>query len=140
MLRHRPDGRPEIDGEQSVSLAHAGALTLVVAAGGPVGCDLEAVVERPAPVWSGLLGAGRFALAELLARELSEDFNSAATRVWTAMESLKKAGAPVEAPLLLTKTSPDGWLMLSAGELAVASFVAPYARLPNRSHWESSCD
>ena len=123
-LRHRPDGKPEIDGGQSVSLAHTGELTLAVAARGPLGCDLETVTERSIGAWRGMLGTERFALAEVLARELSEDFNASATRVWTAMEGLKKAGAPANTPLLLTKASPDGWLMLSAGEMAVASFVA----------------
>lgn len=128
---HRPDGRPE----GQVSRSHAGELVLTVESmDGRLGCDLEPVVERTEEVWRGLLG-DRFALAELIARERGEGADGAATRVWAAIESLKKAGAPHGAPLTLEVgpnpegTSPDGWLLLRSGDLRIGTYVGPVREL-----------
>ncbi|MEA2604485.1 MAG: enediyne polyketide synthase [Acidobacteriota bacterium] len=133
-LRHRPDGRPEVDGGQ-VSVSHAGRLVLAVTRDGRVGCDLEAVSARPEEVWRGLLGPDRFRLAELIARERGETPDAAATRVWTAMESLAKAGAPNGAPLTLEiadrvgTAEADGWLVLRSGTLRIGTLLAPLREL-----------
>jgi enediyne polyketide synthase len=124
-VRRRPDGKPEIAGDQDVSAAHAGDLSMAVVGIGPIGCDVEPVAPRPAQVWRDLLGPERFTLAEVLARELGEDQNVAATRVWAASECLKKAGAIINAPLVLVSSSADGWVLLAAGPLTIATFVAP---------------
>lgn len=128
----RPDGRPELVGqpETSIAVSHGPGLVLVVAAHGAVGCDVEPVAARSADDWRGLLGTERTALAELLARELGEDFDHGATRVWTAAESLKKAGFAPDAPLVLESAGRrDGWLVLRSGERLVASVVTRTAGL-----------
>jgi enediyne polyketide synthase len=130
-LRHRPDGRPEVDGGQ-VSISHAGRLVLAITCDGRVGCDLEAVAARPEEVWRDLLGPDRFRLAELIARERGETPDAAATRVWTALESLAKAGVPQGAPLVLdTADTPgsDGWLVLRSGALRIGTLLAPVREL-----------
>ena len=130
-LRHRPDGRPEVDSGE-VSVSHAGRLVLAVTRDGRVGCDLEAVAERSEEIWQGLLGPDRFRLAELIARERGETPHAAATRVWTALESLAKAGVPQGAPLVLDTTSPaetDGWLVLRSGTLHIGTLLAPVREL-----------
>jgi enediyne polyketide synthase len=133
-LRHRPDGRPEIDGGQ-VSVSHAGRLVLAITrdgSDGRVGCDLEAVAERSEEIWQGLLGPDRFRLAELIARERGETPDAAATRVWTALESLAKAGVPQGAPLTLDTTGDaigDGWLVLRSGTLRIGTLLAPVREL-----------
>ncbi|MBI4168488.1 MAG: hypothetical protein HY510_00970, partial [Acidobacteria bacterium] len=101
-----------------------GALVLAVAGPGPLGCDVEPVVPRPGAVWRDLLGPDRFTLATVVARETGEDEAAAATRVWAAAECLKKAGAVVDAPLVLSSAASDGWVKLAAGPLVVATFVA----------------
>jgi len=126
----RPDGKPEVEGERAVSVAHAGELTLAVAGRGPIGCDVEPVVARPASVWRELLGPNRFSLAEVIAREAEEDEATAATRVWTGCECLKKAGASIDSPLVLHSTTKDGWVLLAAGQLVIATFVAPVRGTP----------
>jgi enediyne polyketide synthase len=134
--RRRPDGRPETEGGQ-VSISHAGPLTLAVARDardardGRVGCDLEPVAARSEEVWRGLLGADRFALAELIARERGEGLDGAATRVWAAAESLTKAGAAHGAPLTLDAAvdSGDGWLVLRSGALRIGTLLAPMREL-----------
>ncbi|HEY7216128.1 MAG TPA: SDR family NAD(P)-dependent oxidoreductase, partial [Thermoanaerobaculia bacterium] len=123
---HRPDGKPEIAG---LSRSHAENLVLTVGSNGRVGCDLEPVTERAADVWQGLLGTERFRLAELIARERNEGLDAAATRVWTAAESLTKAGAPYDAPLVLEKDAGDGWLLLRSGALRIGTLLAPVREL-----------
>ena len=123
-VRRRPDGKPEIEADSDVSAAHAHDLTLAVAGPGPIGCDVEPVVVRSALVWQDLLGSERFTLAEVIAQEVSEDRDTAATRVWAASECLKKAGTTANAPLVLVSATTDGWALLAAGALVTATFVA----------------
>jgi enediyne polyketide synthase len=49
--------------------------------------------------------------------------------VWTAAESLHKAGSPAGAPLLLEAALDDGWLLLRSGSLRIASFTADVREL-----------
>jgi enediyne polyketide synthase len=121
-LRYRADGKPETSESGFVSAAHAGELTLAVAADGPVGCDLETIAPRDAESWRGLLGAERFRLAEALSA--NEDLGTAATRVWCAIECLKKAGAMGDSPLVLVTAGQDGWTALSSGARIIATCCA----------------
>jgi enediyne polyketide synthase len=131
VLRHRPDGKPEALAGWHVSLAHARGHLLGVAAERSVGCDLEPDAEHPAELWRELLGDERYRLAEAIAGARGEARDVAATRVWTAAESLTKAGRPPGAPLVLEEPSPgttavdDGWVMLRSGGLLIGSLVAP---------------
>ncbi|MFI5845720.1 SDR family NAD(P)-dependent oxidoreductase [Catenuloplanes sp. NPDC051500] len=121
-VRYRPDGRPEVDGDRSVSAAHGAGITLFVAAPGPLGCDVEAVTAREPDVWAGLLGA-HAGLARLIAGDLGEDVQVAATRVWTAIECLRKAGQATGEPLTLQPARRDRWVELRCGDLRIATFV-----------------
>ncbi|HEX5327729.1 MAG TPA: SDR family NAD(P)-dependent oxidoreductase, partial [Acetobacteraceae bacterium] len=121
-LSRRPDGRPEAGA--AVSASHAGALTLAATAAGAVGCDIEAIVQRPEPAWRDLLGAERFALAQLIVEAAGEPLGCSATRVWSAIEALKKAGASVsQTPLTLVRCEAD-WIVLAAGSFGVVSWHA----------------
>jgi enediyne polyketide synthase len=96
---------------------------MAVAGHAPVGCDLELVTTRTPAIWSDILGAERFALAEVISREAQETLDVAATRVWTSVECLKKAGAGMTAPLVFASAAPNGWILLTSGELKIASGV-----------------
>ena len=100
VIQKRPDGKPEVsgNGRLEVSVSHAGDLTLAVSGRGPIGCDVEPVTPRAESVWQDLLGRERFGLAQVVAEEAAENHDAAATRVWAALESLKKAGAMMDAP------------------------------------------
>lgn len=121
----RPDGKPEVmsNGGMEVSVAHSADMTIAVAGGEPLGCDIESVVNRPSSMWRALLGPERYALAELVAREAGEDEATAATRVWSATECLKKAGTMVNAPLVLVSSISDGWVKLASGSLIITTVV-----------------
>ncbi|HEV2448751.1 MAG TPA: SDR family NAD(P)-dependent oxidoreductase, partial [Candidatus Sulfopaludibacter sp.] len=127
----RPDGKPVSNGIQ-LSRAHAGNLTMTVTSGAPVGCDCEPVASRTASVWRDLLGPGGFALAELVSREAAEDLDHAATRVWCAVESMKKAGARQDLGIVLATpeehlAAQSGWVVLGAGASRIATLIAPVA-------------
>jgi enediyne polyketide synthase len=120
----RPDGQPLVDGDLSVSASHDTEMTVAIAGRGLVGCDIQPVVEREPAAWRDVLGPQPYELAQLISVESSEPETTAATRVWTILESLKKAGANVTAPVVLDSVTGDGWLLLHSGEFRLASFVA----------------
>jgi enediyne polyketide synthase len=120
----RPDGKPEVNGERSVSAAHHQALTLGIAGKGPIGCDLEPVSDRPSDVWRALLGDERTALAQVVERRAKENAVASATRVWAASECLKKAGAMINAPLIFESSASDGWVLLKSGDFKIATYSA----------------
>ncbi|HEY4426303.1 MAG TPA: SDR family NAD(P)-dependent oxidoreductase [Pyrinomonadaceae bacterium] len=130
----RPDGKPEVTSNNGVevSVSHAGDTTIAVAGKGPLGCDIESVVDRPTSVWRALLGTDRYALAKLVAREADEDQTVAATRIWSAIECLKKAGSMIGAPLVLVSSVGDGWVNLASGPLIITTVVAQVRGDQNR--------
>jgi enediyne polyketide synthase len=128
-VRHRPDGRPEIDGDQTISASHGPGITLCVTGDGPVACDVEAVAERPADTWKGLLGE-HAQLTELLRTEVGDEADTAATRVWVAKECLQKAGAPADSPLTLTSERQDAWTVFASGSLRIATLVTTLRDAP----------
>jgi len=122
-LHKREDGKP-LANDGDVSFAHCGDLTLCAVGRDRLACDLERVEMRPAETWSGMLGA-RFALAELLVRERGESLDLAATRVWTALECLRKIG--VSAGAALTLAASDGgrtWFVADDVEVVTAAMTA----------------
>ena len=129
-LIRRFDGKPELADCRGVgvSIAHAGEVTLAVVGRGPIGCDVEIVVRRPAVRWRDLLGSERFQLAELIARECAETVDAAGTRVWAASESLKKAGLAAKTPLLFASATPDGWVRMTAGSSVAMTYVEPVGK------------
>jgi enediyne polyketide synthase len=121
-IHRRPDGKPKTARGVAVSASHAGALAVAVSGGTEVGCDIEPIVARTTADWNGLLGA-RADLARAIADERHELLDVAATRVWAALECLKKAGASVTTPIVLRRAEPDAWVLLEAGSTSVATGV-----------------
>jgi enediyne polyketide synthase len=121
-IHYRPDGRPEIDGDVRITASHGAGLTMVAAGTGTLGCDVEVAVDRSATEWTGLLGSGT-AVADLTAKELGESPAVAGTRVWSAMECLRKAGLPQDAPLTLAPTTTNGSVVFVSGDMRIATFV-----------------
>src|SRR5678815_4500296 len=122
-VTRRADGKPTSCDGRNVSASHCGDLTMAIAGHTAVGCDLELVTTRPSETWSDMLGAERFKLAELISRETQETLDVTATRVWTSIECLKKAGAGMNAPLVFVRAASNGWMLLASGELKIASAV-----------------
>ncbi|MFE7132614.1 SDR family NAD(P)-dependent oxidoreductase [Streptomyces sp. NPDC057638] len=123
-LHHRPDGRPELQGRRhmSMSAAHGLGVTLSAIAPTEVACDVEAVSMRSADAWRGLLG-DHAPVADLVAEETGEVPDTAATRVWSAVECLRKTGVTTGAPLTLLPPRKDAWVVFASGDLRIATFV-----------------
>jgi len=117
----RPDRKPVFFGEEGISAAHANDFTLAVAGASGVACDIEEVAARTEDVWRDLLGEEKLRLADRMARERAESLDAAATRLWTALECLKKIGQPVSAPLVLESSTDDGWTLLRSGALTICT-------------------
>ena len=125
VVRHRPDGKPEVDGRAQVSAAHGAGVTFAVAGDHPVGCDIEVAAGRGEEDWAGLLGPDGLALARLLAAEHGEDLSLAATRVWGAIECLRKVGRTGGTGLAADGAGPgpERWVRLRAGAARIATFA-----------------
>jgi hypothetical protein len=100
-LTHLSNGKPELKCDDAslesafegidVTLADALGVSVAVVGAGPLGVDWEIVEPRDAEAWRGFLGEDGYGLAMLIASTCSESFDLAATRVWTLLESGKKA-------------------------------------------------
>ncbi|MEU9516010.1 type I polyketide synthase [Micromonospora sp. NPDC048169] len=122
-VRYRPDGRPEIDGNLTLTASHGAGLTLCAVGEGQLGCDVEPVTARTEDDWQGLLGR-HLDLARLIAETCAEPLDVAATRVWSAIECLRKAGASADAPLTLAGTERAGWVTLASGDIRIGALAA----------------
>lgn len=120
----RPDGMPEPVNGRHVSASHADQLTLAVASSSRAGCDLEPVAQRDADAWTALLGEPGYGLARVVSEQRGESLDLAATRVWCAIECLRKADAPSGGPLVFDAATHDGWIILRAGGLRAATYAA----------------
>nr|AGO97147.1 enediyne polyketide synthase [Streptomyces sp. CNT-179] len=120
-LRHRPDGRPEVDGAV-VSASHGAGVTLAVVGQERLACDVETVVDRADRDWDGLLGRDAASVRHLVAKEADESVHVSATRVWCALECLRKAGDAGSAPTL-ERVLDHGWVVFAAGGHRIATFV-----------------
>jgi enediyne polyketide synthase len=132
LVSHRGDGKPQIADEGiAISASHGAGLTLAVAGSDRVGCDVERIEERTPEDWRALLTAEQFALAELIQRERGEGPAAAATRVWSAVESLRKAGRTLSGPITLAAGGQAGWLLLHSGAGKIATFVTSVLDQPD---------
>lgn len=125
VVGHRPDGRPEIPGGH-ISLSHGEeCLSLAAVGDAPVACDVARVESRDSATWFSMLGQGLSSLTVHLQGLTDEPLDVAATRVWTALECLRKVGRHDEG---LTLESHDGAVVaLRAGSMVVATLVAELA-------------
>ncbi len=125
VITHRGDGKPEVVpvSDVAVSASHGAGVTLAVAGRGHVGCDVETITERTPQTWEGLLGSAQMPLVELIRRERGEELRVAATRVWGAIESLRKAGRALPGQITLVPGTPAGWVVLQSGQATIATFA-----------------
>jgi enediyne polyketide synthase len=129
-VRHRPDGRPEVDGPGKLSIAHSAGLTLTVSsARAAVTCDLERRRAWEDELARGMLGADGLALAgQLVQYGLPSD--TARTIVGSAAECLRKAGAPPGAPLV-AEDAGRAWPALRCGEARILAGPLELAGVPD---------
>lgn len=122
--RDRDDARARAESRVGGgALSDGPGLTLCVAAEGTVACDVEPVAEQDLP------GACA-ALAERLAAQTGEAAGGAATRVRAAMNCLREAGLPEDAPLDVAAVRGP-WAVLTHGDLRIATLVTALRNVPD---------
>lgn len=123
VVRYRPNGRPEVPGDRTVTASHGAGVTMAVIGSSPVGCDVEPVMSRPDGEWATLLKPHE-TLVDLLVTEAGGTRDLAATLVWCALESLEKSGESRGAPLTMVSHPANGWTMFRSGDSRIATFTA----------------
>ena len=126
----RADGKPEIKtGGSSITFSHLPEISMAVLCTGLVGCDLVSVQEREPALWRQMLGQVRYSVAGFLSRSEGDSEDTASSRVWAAMECLKKAGAS-SGETLLFENRRDDWITFTAGPFSVATLAVNIQGVP----------
>jgi enediyne polyketide synthase len=127
-------GKPVVDGlEQQkvvVSLSHDERVCICVAGQGLQGCDIEPVTHRTQQDWTALLSNSRSLLMQQLLNSKSSVAH-AGTRIWTAVEALRKATEAKSINLAIERIEGDSVLFLdpaSNGQLKVLTFPVRLTR------------
>lgn len=119
-LQRLDSGQLTFNDNTHVSTSH-NISTLAVVSSKTVGCDTEAVEPRDRQTWDGLLGTAA-PLAEQIAADLQEPFDQAATRVWGALECIRKMGYLQGEPTLATDR-PAHTAVLTWGTHTILTWV-----------------
>jgi phosphopantetheinyl transferase len=106
-------GKPVVEGckggeQVQISLAHDSQFCICVAGYGIQGCDIEPITRRSENEWFRLIGNKRGDLLNCLLIKDIDPLDRAGTRIWTAMESLRKAkGFELDLQISLCKSYRD---------------------------------
>jgi enediyne polyketide synthase len=121
---HRGDGKPEVAGQDvNMSASHGAGVTFAVAGDTRLACDVETVRDRTDKSWRELLGADLVALCKAVQRTAGDEPAVAATRVWGAVECIRKAGWALAQPLTFVGAGPGRWVVLRSGQASIATFA-----------------
>ncbi len=71
-----------------------------------------------------MLGPGPFSTARRLAGSSRQDLDVCATRVWSAIECLRKVGTAGEISLQVDDPPDGNWITLSCGTVRIATVTA----------------
>jgi enediyne polyketide synthase len=112
------------------SLAHDDGACLCVAGGWTQGCDLAPITARPRETWIGLVGAPREDVLDALVAT-GDALDVAGTRLWAALETLRKASDAPPEDLTVAKREGDS-VLFRGGGLDVLTFPVQLARGPER--------
>ncbi len=107
-------GKPVLEGLEGeaveVSLSHDDQVCLCVAGHGPQGCDIAPVTHRLREDWTALLSAERELLMQQLLAAGSDSVDRAGTRIWAAIETLRKATNERDIDLTIDRQEGDSVL------------------------------
>jgi len=121
----RPDGKPELTGnDRFVSASHHAGLTLATSSIHTVSCDIECVIDDTKLCQQDVVGDDLKMLMQVISKSAMEITDVSATRLWVVRECLKKAGLLLDTPIVLSACHKDGWVLFSAGESKVATYLA----------------
>ncbi|NEQ20249.1 MAG: SDR family NAD(P)-dependent oxidoreductase [Microcoleus sp. SIO2G3] len=131
-------GKPELTGASvaglNLSLSHCDCYCLGVVEETPQGCDIEAISNRTEADWVALLGSERSAIVdELVARGDTRD--RAGTRVWSALEAVRKAFNGSQPKFSVVAKQGEGVLLKTqtpTGDYLVVTVPVKLTRPPER--------
>ncbi|GAB1542179.1 hypothetical protein NUACC21_48530 [Scytonema sp. NUACC21] len=133
-MKWTESGKPVVDGLQEqgveVSLSHDERVCICVAGRGAQGCDIEPVTHRTREDWTALLSNSRDVLMQQLLAAKSSVAH-AGTRIWTAVEALRKATDAKPINLVIDRIEGDSVLFCdtaSNGQLKVLTFPVRLTR------------
>ena len=135
-LQTLASGKPKLAGAETigldVSLSHCDRYCLCVVADSPQGCDLESVGDRDRDDWIALLGSERSSLLkELVGR--GDSLNRAGTRIWSALEAVRKAFNGIQPKFNILAQEGDLVLLeCQTADCAVVTVPVALTRPPER--------
>ncbi|MEH2270500.1 MAG: SDR family NAD(P)-dependent oxidoreductase [Nostoc sp.] len=130
-------GKPVVVGlaeeKIEVSLSHDERVCFCVAGRGVQGCDIEPITHRSVEDWVALLSSSRYPLIQQL--ESKDSVDRAGTRIWTAIEALRKATKAKDINLAIERIEGDSILFSDVAlnsQLKVLTFPIQLTRSPER--------
>jgi enediyne polyketide synthase len=131
-------GKPIVAGltenDLSISLSHDNRLCICITGSGPQGCDVAPVDSRTRQEWIALLGQDRLHLLDTLLNS-ADSLNQAGTRIWAAMEALRKASGESHSRLEFVMKKDDAVLFksdISQGYIHIITLPVDLTWVPKR--------
>lgn len=128
-------GKPVVEGLKDenveVSLSHDHQVCLCVAGQGSQGCDIAPVTHRSPVDWIALLTTAREPLMQKLLANGSDSVDIAGTRIWAAIEALRKATDEKDINLFIHRQQEDSVLFRGTAlhkELYILTFPLKLTR------------
>ncbi|NEO45561.1 MAG: hypothetical protein F6K55_16095 [Moorea sp. SIO4A3] len=107
-------GKPVLEGVEQenidISLSHDDQVCLCVAGKSPQGCDILPITHRTRENWTALLTLGREPLMQQLLSAGVDSVDVAGTRIWAALEALRKATNLEDSQLVIERQAHDSVL------------------------------
>jgi enediyne polyketide synthase len=122
-----------LDERVEVSLAHDEHVCFCVVGRGVQGCDIEPVTHRSVEDWIALLSDSRYPLIQQL--ESKDSVDRAGTRIWTAIEAIRKATKAKDINLAIERIEGDSILfsdVTTNSQIQVLTFPIQLTRSPER--------
>ncbi len=126
------EGRPFLPGYEEIALSCSHDAKLLICSMGraPQGCDVEPVIHREPQEWGLMLGHERQPLLERLKED--ESYDRAATRVWCAIEALRKATDMRQHDLTYNQKVGDCTIFSGAEGVTILTLPVRLLRGPER--------
>lgn len=126
-------GKPFLPGNGEIALSCTHDAKLLVCSTGPVpqGCDVEPVMHRDPDEWDLMLGREKQLLLDSLKKE-DDAFDRAATRIWCAVEALRKATDMQQDELTFGAKTGDCVIFNCPERITVLTFPVRLLRGPER--------
>lgn len=132
-------GKPVLEGLEKefvdVSLSHDDHICLCVAGLGPQGCDIAPVIHRLREDWTALLSNSREPSMQQLLENSSDSVDLAGTRIWAAIEAVRKATSAQKIDLEIDRYEGDSILfrgITADNRVYVLTFPLALTRGPKR--------